>query len=155
MSPAEARIALLAAQLRADWDAVGTNRDKALSVSPSTGAPEAALVAMSLHHAYQAFESLLIRLARALDLPAPTGERSHQEILDAACLEIPGVRQPVVPAPARRAWQELLRFRHFLRHAYAAELDPDELRRNAARLDEAVGLTAPSVEAIVTSLLSD
>ena len=36
-------------------------------------------------------------------------------------------------------------FRHFLRHAYAADLEPDELRRTAARLDLAVVESAPTI----------
>lgn len=155
MSPTDARVALLAAQIRADWDAVVSNRDRSRSVDPGIGAPECALVAIALHHAWQAFESLLVRISRALEIPVPEGDRWHQELLSEASLDIPGVRGAVVPAEARRSWQELLHFRHFLRHAYAAELEPAELRKNAAFLDDATRLTAPRVEAMVDALLID
>lgn len=112
-------------------------------------------MAIALHHAYQAFESLLVRISRALEIPVPEGERWHQDLLSEASLEIPGVRGAVVPPEARRAWQELLRFRHFLRHAYPAELEPADLRKNAALLDDATRLTAPRVDAVVDALLID
>lgn len=52
-------------------------------------------------------------------------------------------------------WEALLRFRHFLRHAYAVPLDPDRLRSNVGRLALAVAGTAPAIEAIVVALTAE
>lgn len=57
-----ARVALAIAQVRRDWDAVMTHRDRADSVDPGGSEAHAALVALTLHHCYQAFESLLERV---------------------------------------------------------------------------------------------
>ncbi len=155
MKQVEARLALIVAQMRRDWGAVEHMGARAFSVDPAHGAPEAALVAMSLHHAYQAFESLLERLSRALGLPLPTGERSHQVLLEEAGIDIPGVRSALVPEEARRAWQELLRFRHFFRHAYHVDLEPSELTTNREHLASAIVMTGPRVAAAIDGLVSN
>lgn len=50
------------------------------------------------------------------------------------------------------AWQDLLRFCHFFRHAYAVELDPVELTRTRDRLEAAVSATGPTIAAVVGAL---
>ncbi len=86
MSPVDARIAQLLAELERDWQSVESNLTRARDVDPGGGDPEAALVALSLHHAYQAFESLLLGLERALGLPERTGANWHSELLYAAAV---------------------------------------------------------------------
>jgi hypothetical protein len=69
VSPVEARIAVLVAECRRDWDLVKSNLAKAESVDPAGGDPQAALVALSLDRAYQAFEEIMVRIERCLGLP--------------------------------------------------------------------------------------
>jgi len=107
---------------------------------------------MSLHHAYQVFESLLERMARALGMALPSGERSHQDLLDEACADLPGLRPALVPEAARHAWQELLRFRRFFRHAYHADLNPVELSKNRDHLALAIAATEPRIHAAIDAL---
>ena len=59
MSPDEARLALLRAELRRDWQQAERHLAGARSVDPAEGDAQAALVALSLDHAYQSFETLL------------------------------------------------------------------------------------------------
>ncbi len=80
MSPSDARVVLLRAEVRRDWSAVLDHRARADSVDPGDSEPNAAFVAMALHHAYQAFETLLLRLERSLGLPGRDGERWHERI---------------------------------------------------------------------------
>jgi len=122
------------------------------SVEPEAGAPEAALVALSLDHAYQAFESLLVRVERALGLPERGGAGWHGELLADAALELADLRPPIVTAAAQLHWAALLRFRHFLRHAYAVRLDAELLRRNREHLREAVEVSQPTIEALSAAL---
>lgn len=152
MNPIESRVAQLVQELGRDWGEVERHRDRALSVDPSTGEPEAALVALSLDRAYQAMETLLLRLERALALPERTGSGWHASLLTDAGSALPGVRPAVVPAEAGGEWEALLGFRHFLRHAYAVPLDPGRLRTNAERLDRAVTTTGPAVAALLEAL---
>ena len=155
MTPIEARIVKLAAEVQRDWSFVEQQLATARSVEPEHGGPEAAYVALALDHAYQAFESMLVRLDRALGLPPRSGDRWHIEILEDARVSLPGLRPPVYPDGTARDWMALLRFRHFLRHAYSVELDPDELRGIASRLERAVEQTAPVIASLVASLIGE
>ncbi len=62
MSPADSRTAFLCAECRRDWEAVKAHLSRARATDPSRGEAQAALVALSLDHAYQAFETILVRL---------------------------------------------------------------------------------------------
>lgn len=152
MSPADARVVQMLAELRRDWAQVVEHRRRAFSCEPSQGAPYAALVALSLDHAYQAFETMLLRLERALGLEPRTGAHWHAALLTDSALPLPGLRPAVFSRAAEPDWFALLRFRHFLRHAYAVELDPTVLAANRDHLDRAIRATEPHVEGLFTAL---
>ena len=152
MSIESARVLAAAADIARDWDAVEAQCARAQDVDAAASAPNAAYVAVALDHAYQAFESLLVRVERMLDLPARTGERWHAEILRDACLPIDGLRPALVPQEAQRAWQHILAFRHFFRHAYRVELEPAKLATNAAHLEAAIEICRPSIAALIDAL---
>ena len=97
MSPTDARRAMLRAEIERDWEMVVAQLALAQTVDPSVGAPEAALVALSLDHAYQAFENVLVRLERALGLPARTGSDWHRSLLGDAVLSVAGLRPALSP----------------------------------------------------------
>jgi hypothetical protein len=50
-------------------------------------------------------------------------------------------------------WDALLRFRHFLRHAYVLGLDAERLASNIDRLERAVAATDPWLGAVLVGLL--
>lgn len=152
MSPIDSRIALLLVDVERDWSAVQTHLARAVSVAPGDSAPNAAYVALSLNHAYQAFETILLRIERSAGLPERTGDGWHRLLLADGAVALPGVRPPVYPHSVTRDWSELLAFRHFLRHAYHADLEPDRLSENVKRLARAVAATAPSVRALIDAL---
>lgn len=155
MSPAEARTALVLAECRRDWEALTTHVGRARSVEPSQGAAEAALVALSLDHAYQAFETILVRLERSAGLPERPGASWHTALLADAAMAIPGLRPALFPPEAHADWDALLRFRHFLRHAYVVDLDPGKLALNRERLDRAVALTQPWLAGVLSALAGE
>ena len=93
-----------------------------------------ALEAWALHGWYTALESLLERVARQLDSEVPVGDRWHRELLTQMMVDVPGVRPLVLPRTLRPDLQELLAMRHFLRHAYGADLDGPKLGAQSARL---------------------
>ncbi len=152
MSPLDARTAKLVADLRRDWQQVKAHLERGGTVDPRTGPPQQALVALSLDHAYQAFETLLVRVERALGFPERRGETWHAQILFESAEPLANLRPAVYPSSAARDWDELLRFRHFLRHAYVVELDSDKLVANLQRLERAVAATAPSITALLAAL---
>lgn len=89
---------------------------------------------LDVHRWYTGLEALLERVDRTFgSLPSST-ERWHQELLEGACLDIPGVRPAIVPSAALTDLMDVLRFRHFLRHAYGVELDPQRLSEVVAAL---------------------
>ena len=135
-----------------DWKQVTRHLGQALSTDPERGPAEAALVALSLDHAYQAFEQLLVTVERALGLPPRLGDRWHRALLADAARPIPSVRPEVLPAKAEADWEEILGFRHFLRHAYAVELDPARLSRNVGRLQQAIAATEGAVAGLMAVL---
>lgn len=152
MSPTDARRVLSRVELGRDWESVRAHLERGRSVSPAKGAPEAALVALSLDHAYQAFETMLLRTERLLALPARAGSEWHRSILADATLAMAELRPAIVPTTVERDWDELRRFRHFLRHAYPLDLDPDQLTRNVERLARAVAATDPLVRTLIDAL---
>lgn len=152
MTALDARVAKLAADLRRDWEQVGRHAQRAMSVDPGKGEPEAALVALSLDQAYQAFETMLVRLERGLGLPERSGPTWHVQLLADAAEPIGSLRPAVYPADVATDWDALMRFRHFLRHAYAVALDPAKLRANAERLARSASETDPSVRAMLDVL---
>ena len=152
MTPADARRAMQRAEVERDWEMVIAQLRRARSVDASAGAPEAALVALSLDHAYQAFENLLVRIERALGLPARTGVDRHRALLADAAMAVRGLRPSLFPVKVEADWDELRRFRHFLRHAYPLELDPERLSHNLERLALAVAETDAPLRAVLRTL---
>jgi hypothetical protein len=89
-----------------------------------------ALLAVDLHSWYSALESLLERILAAVDGSTPTGKALHAELLRQASRPLEGIR-PAILAPQRFAdIDELRKFRHFFRRAYALDLRHDKLRRS-------------------------
>lgn len=145
---------LLAAEVERDWGAVLQQLRRAVGADPRSSEAHAALVALSRDQAYQAFETLLIRVERALGLPRRSGDAWHRQVLSDAAMPIPGLREVLVPMAAERDWDALRRFRHFLRHAYTTELDPFRLRSNVEHLENAVAASSPYIEGLIDSLRS-
>lgn len=152
MSPVDARTLGFAADAERDWGQVEANLAKALAHDPSAGGPECAWVALALDHAYEAFETMLVRVERALALPERHGPSWHRAVLEEACRPIAGLRPALVPTARLDDWTALLGFRHFLRHAYAAELEAPRLLALRARLERATAATAPCVAAALAAL---
>jgi hypothetical protein len=152
MSLADARLGLLAAEIARDWAAVVEHAARAERAAPSANESDAAFVALSLHHAYEAFESILLRTERTLGLPDRSGTDWHAKLLDDATLEIAGARPAIVPGEAKQHWLYVLRFRHFLRRAYVITLDPAQLVGVRVRLHIAVKATRSAIEAFLAEL---
>ena len=94
------QVGLLRDDLEREWEQVQSHCTKALQTDPDEGEAEAALVALSLDHAYQAFETLLLRLERALALPERQGALWHAALLEAARSPLPGLRPAILAVEA-------------------------------------------------------
>jgi len=113
----------LLAQLAAEVESV-------LHRNPETIPREAlALIAIDLHSYYTKVEGLLERILISFEGQAPRGESGHVGLLRVAGLTIPGVRPAIFSEQTREVLDELRKFRHFFRHAYALDLRADKLAR--------------------------
>jgi hypothetical protein len=113
----------LLAQLAAEVEEVRKNH-------PAVVPREAlALIAIDLHSYYTKLESLLERILVSFEGRTPRGEAAHAGLLRVAALAIPGVRPAIFGESVREALDELRKFRHFFRHAYALDLRSDKLER--------------------------
>jgi hypothetical protein len=100
---------------------------QAIKLDAATDAAHCAQAAVALHHAYSAIERILRRIARAIDGDLPSGADWHQSLLHVMGLDIEGIRPAVLSRESVAALREGLAFRHFFRHAYAVEFDPERL----------------------------
>jgi hypothetical protein len=93
------------------------------------GEPDAmAFIAVTLSHWYNAFEDALARIARTIDGGIPSGSDWHVELIRRATLDLEELRPPVFDRAHLGDVREVLRFRHFLRHAYGVRLDASKLQ---------------------------
>lgn len=97
-----------------------------------------AVLAVGLHRWYSAVESMVERVERAFGT-MPAGADWHMELLVGATLEIPEVRPAILPPEPLGELRNVLKFRHFFRHAYAVDLDAERLLLVAADLEAAAG----------------
>ena len=83
-------------------------------------------MAYQIHNLYSAFEQLFETVARFFENRLEE-QRYHVDLLRRMRLEIDGIRPALVSDEAFVLLDELRRFRHFFRHAYTADLNPDNL----------------------------
>ncbi|MBI3184730.1 MAG: hypothetical protein HYZ28_21550 [Myxococcales bacterium] len=123
---------------RADLDAVRRHRgelERLLSRWEEVVGQRPLLVvaAVELHAWYNALEACFERVCRTLDRLVPTGPDSHLELVKLASTPLSNVRPAIVPRALFDDLRELMKFRHFFRHAYRVELDPVRLERELRR----------------------
>lgn len=108
--------------------------------------------ALLLHRWYTGLEGLLERVERAVGIPPSPGPGWHRDLLRGVTLALPERRPAVLRAETEVPLLELLAFRHFVRHAYAAELDPSKLARGLDALLAAQPASREDLEAFVAHL---
>jgi hypothetical protein len=129
---AEAELRSLLAEIDTARDLLGRLASELKETDPGDQASPSrevlALLAMDLHSWYTALEALMVRVLTVFEGGIPAGEASHALVLRAALRGIEGVRPAVLSAGLRESLDEIRRFRHFFRHAYALDLRYDRLR---------------------------
>jgi hypothetical protein len=123
-------------ELRSDWPRVASDR------------PRLVLACVLLHAWYTGLETLFERIARGLDRSVPRGDQSHKELLRQMATELPGLRAAVIDDSIEAELLQLLKFRHFFRHAYAVPYDPVKV---LAEVERVVALH-PRLDANLASL---
>lgn len=140
----------LRAEIRSDRQAVARWLDQVARVDLRSDSDRGALaeVAWALHHAYTGIEAILERTMRTIEGSLPEAADFHKAILDAAALAIESVRPGLLQPATVAALHDLRAFRHFVRHAYAVELDA----RRLADLQRRTQSLRPALEADLDQL---
>lgn len=111
---------------------------------PSRG--DVARVAIALDHYYTSLESTFEAVVRAFDEAVPAGPEWHRALLEQVARQA-SARPPLLCATDRSRLAGLLKFRHFLRHAYAVDLDWEKMRSHAEALSSLHAGVARDVDA--------
>ena len=85
------------------------------------------VVAYHLHNLYSAFEDVFQLVAEAFENQLSDRTQWHAQLLRRMALDIEGVRPRLLGSEASDCLDELRRFRHVFRSAYAVSLDQKRL----------------------------
>ena len=132
----EGAFSVLDAELRArrqDIDRIGDRIEKRRRRLDRGGAAEVDSLAYQLHNLYSAFEQLFEEVARFFENRIDEA-RYHADLIRRMQLEIRGIRPALLSEATASALDELRRFRHLFRHAYATDLDSTEVAKLAAKV---------------------
>jgi hypothetical protein len=150
VSPVQAALVVLAAELRKDIEAAA---EKVRELEPYATAqargPQVYIPAAVLHHFYTAIESMFDRIFATFEGRLSDAPDSHAQLLNQARLELPEVRPAVIGSSEFALLEELRSFRHLFRNGYGIALKP-------ARLQELAALTVkewPGLEARFSDFL--
>jgi hypothetical protein len=105
--------------------------------------------ALLIHDYYTAVESIFTRIAANINGGYPGGADSHQRLLRNMTLNVEGLRPPVITRQLLDEFDELRKFRHFLRHAYGVSLEWTRIRSYMVR----VAQIAPRFEAAMSQFI--
>ncbi|MEO0123870.1 MAG: hypothetical protein ABIL69_07695 [candidate division WOR-3 bacterium] len=83
-------------------------------------------MAYQLHNLYSAYEELFEIVADYFENEIE-GVKYHSDLLHRMKMEIEGIRPPLISKELCQLFDELRRFRHFFRHAYNIELNPEKI----------------------------
>ena len=114
-------LAELARQIRLDLQAIEAEAAELARGRAAAQEPDSvwlAFLAVHLDRFYTAAEATFERTFRALGEPLPVGDHWHHIALHQASLAIQDVRPAVIGGDTETRLQPLLKFRHWLRHAY-------------------------------------
>lgn len=89
-------------------------------------------IAAALHNADNGIEDVLLGIAKDVDGAAPTGDTSHQNLLDQMRAQIPGLRPAVLDDELYVSLMELKGFRHRVRHNHGFDHDAGRTEQNRA-----------------------
>ena len=95
-------------------------------------AAEVDCLAYQLHNIYSAFDQLFEEVARFFENRIDEA-RYHADLIRRMQLEIRGIRPALLSEETASDLDELRRFRHLFRHAYATDLDPTKVAKLAAK----------------------
>ena len=141
-------------EVRKDLDEIGKLASQIENASGPKDEPDLdgaarAYLGVGLHNYFTAVETMLERIVREIDGAIPEGPSWHRTLLRQSTLSIGGVRPAILDEELLTNLSRMLSFRHFFRHAYAVDLDWDELIAHRQR----VVRTHPRLEGNISTFL--
>lgn len=135
------KIIVLRGAIRSDLDAITHMYDELdrHPLTPTSSNDDLIIIAYHLHNLYNAFENAFVAIASTFENSIDELGRWHAQLLERMRLDVSPLRPAVINAATYDALDELRRFRHLFRHAYALELDAERLQlvlRKAMKLRE-------------------
>lgn len=112
-------------------------------------------VASAIANVYNGVENVLADIAKTVDGSVPTGETSHQDLLDQMQAVVRGKRAAVIDEDLHAQLTELKGFRHRVRHNYGFDFDPVRTAENLARLREAFPAFVEALRGLERSMTED
>lgn len=95
-----------------------------------------AAAGMLLAQFYNGVENILKRISKYCEVPLPSGPGSHAMLFRAFC-DPPHASFPILfPGSVEENFVILRRFRHFVHHSYAFELDWERLKAGIGTLEQ-------------------
>ncbi len=114
--------------------------------------------AVTLHQLYTALETAFERICLTLEGSLPAGADSHQALLRDMTRDLDTMRPRVLRDETASALRPLLRFRHFVRRAYAIDWDAERLQEvyaQARRASPLVGADMADFLAFLDELIAE
>ncbi|GJD89623.1 MULTISPECIES: hypothetical protein [Methylobacterium] len=112
-------------------------------------------IAAAIHNVYNGIEDTLLSLANDIDGSVPTGETSHQDLLDQMRAAVLGLRPPLLDDALYVALTELKGFRHRVRHRYGFDLDPGKTNESLDRMRATFPAYVEAVRGLERDLAGD
>jgi len=82
---------------------------------------------LKVQQLYTAMEDIFKQVAKVFENHIEDPARYHRELLKRMNVHVVDIRPAVISDESMAFLDRLRRFRHFIRHAYSFEFDPDEL----------------------------
>jgi len=135
------KIIVLVNSIRRDLETIAAIYEALENHPLGTDTPEDTLIVVAyyLHNLYNVFENIFQNIAAVFENSVDDVERWHSRLLERMRLNLMPLRPAVIDDAAYDALDELRRFRHLFRHAYAVRLDPQRLK---LVVDKALALKA-------------
>ena len=151
----EGAFALLEAALRArcrDIDRIGDRVEERQQTLPRGGeAIGIDSMGYQLHNLYGAFEQVFEEVARFFENRIDDAAY-HADLIRRMQLDIRGIRPAVLSVETASRLDELRRFRHLFRHAYATDLDPARVTALATGVPGLRSAFARDIERFLSAL---
>ena len=150
----EGAFSVLDAELRArcgEIDRIVNRIEERRRTFDRHAAAEVDSLAYQLHNLYSAFEQLFDEVARFFENRIDEA-RYHADLIRRMRLEIRGIRPALLCEATASDLDELRRFRHLFRHAYAMDLDPTKVAKLAAKALGIRGAFGQDFERFLTRL---